>query len=68
MTTRKINCRLEVMKVFDDAGEFSHWAVNLHVAPLPNEDTALDFAEKLAKTANTKLPLDQPFPDLQRSQ
>ena len=56
------------MKVFNDDGAFSHWAVNLHVAPLPDEAVAVDYAERLMKRTKKVLNLDQPFPELQRAQ
>ena len=46
----KTNVRLEVMKVFDADGACTHWAVNMHISPLPDEDTAKYFADRLAKT------------------
>jgi hypothetical protein len=59
----KVNARLEVMKVFDDLGEFSHWAINLHIAPLPSDLEARALAEKLMKRANQAMAFDQPFPE-----
>jgi hypothetical protein len=56
------------MKVFDDAGVFSHWAINLHVAPLPDEELALTWAEKLMSKTKRVLNLKDAFPPLQRAQ
>ena len=64
----KTTARLEVMKVFDDAGVFSHWAINLHVAPLPDEELALTWAEKLMSKTKRVLNLKDAFPPLQRAQ
>ena len=64
----RVTAQLQVMKVFDNDGVFSHWAINLHVAPLPNEDIAKTWAEKLMARTRRALNLDEAFPPLQRAQ
>jgi hypothetical protein len=57
------------MKVFDDNGAYSHWAINLHIAPLPSDLEARALAEKLMRRANAAMTFDQPFPEhLERPQ
>jgi hypothetical protein len=60
----KTNVRLEVMKVFDADGACTHWAVNMHISPLPDEDVAKYFADRLAKSSRRSLRLDTPFAPL----